>query len=103
MKEKPSIFEWVAFWLFVALEIIILVLRIISPTAISNQTENVLYSAFEIILSLYIGYFIQRVDSMKQFEDRLKQYGFSAYRRIMDIRKSIDRSCQPPQFSTKHK
>lgn len=92
MKEKPSVFEWVAFWVFVVLEIVIFVMRIIRPTTEINQAENVLYSAFEIVFSLYIGYFIQRIDSMKQFQERLKQYGFSAYRRIMDIRKSVDRS-----------
>jgi hypothetical protein len=92
MKEKPSIFEWVAFWVFVVLEIVLFVMRIMRPTIEINQTENVLYSTFEIVFSLYIGYFIQRIDTMRQFQERLKQYGFSAYRRIMDIRKSIDRS-----------
>ena len=92
MKEKPSIFEWVAFGVFVVFEIVLFVMRIIRPTAETNETENVLYSTFEIVFSLYIGYFIQRIDSMRQFQGRLKQYGFSAYRRIMDIRKSVDRS-----------
>lgn len=92
MKEKPSIFEWVVFWIFIAVEIAIFVSRIIRPVAEIDQAENILYSTFEIIFSLYIGYFIQRLDSMRRFQESLKDYGLSAYRRIMDIRKSVDRT-----------
>jgi hypothetical protein len=92
MRNKPSVFEWVTFGVFVLLEVVLVILRIISPIAESNQAERVLFSTFEIIFSLYIGYFIQRIDSARQFQESLKQYGLSAYRRIIDIRKSIDRT-----------
>ncbi len=92
MKEKPSLFEWVAFGVFIILEIVIFGMRIIRPATEMNQAENVLYSTFEIVFSLYIGYFIQRIDSIRQFQVSLKNYGLSAYRRIMDIRKSVDRT-----------
>ena len=58
MKEKPSIFEWVAFWLFLVFEVVIFLLRILSPATQLSQLENVLFSTFEIVFSLYIGYFI---------------------------------------------
>jgi len=92
MKEKPSIFEWLILFVFVVLEIVIFWLRIVTPPSELNQLDNVLYSSFEVIFSLYIGYFLQRIDSVRQFQESLKRYGLSAYRRIMDIRKSVDRS-----------
>jgi hypothetical protein len=92
VKDKPRIFEWVAFVVFILLEIGLFTLGILHPSTREDQTQNILYNTFEIAFSLYIGYFIQRLDSIRQFRESLKQYALSAYRRIMDIRKSIDRT-----------
>lgn len=92
MKNKPGIFEWITFLIFIILEVVLVILRLVSPASETSQAENVLFSTFEIVFSLYIGYFIQKIDSAKQFQESLKQYGLSAYRRIMDIRKSVDRT-----------
>lgn len=92
MKDKPSIFEWIVFFLFILLEISIFSMRILGMNSETTQIETILYGTFEIIFSLYIGYFVQRLDSARQFQESLKRYGLSAYRRIMDISKSIDRT-----------
>jgi hypothetical protein len=77
MKDKPSVFEWIVFVIFIVFEIVLVILRFVSPVSGTSQAASVLFSTFEIVFSLYIGYFIQRIDSTKQFQESLKQYGLS--------------------------
>ena len=91
MEEKPSKYEWVILIIFVVSAILIFMYRVNIPASDVSQLTTVLLSTFEILFSLYVGYFLQRLDSAKQSRENLKKYGFLAYRRIMDIKKSIDR------------
>jgi hypothetical protein len=91
MEEKPNKFEWTILIIFIISALGIIYYRINTPASEVNQLTTVLLSTFEVLLSLYIGYFLQRLDSIKRSRESLKKYGFLAYRRIMDIRKSISR------------
>jgi hypothetical protein len=91
MEEHPNKFEWTLLIIFVMSAIGIFYFRVITPISEINQLATVLLSVFEILLALYIGYFLQRLDSIRQSRESLKKYGFLAYRRITDIKRSINR------------
>ncbi|MDP1547657.1 MAG: hypothetical protein Q8L87_16740 [Anaerolineales bacterium] len=91
MEEKTNKFEWTILIIFIISALGIIYYRINTPASEVNQLTTVLLSTFEVLLSLYVGYFLQRLDSIKRSRESLKKYGFLAYRRIMDIKKSINR------------
>lgn len=56
-----------------------------------SSVESGLFSTIEFALSIGFGWFIQGIESEKKFKDSLKDYAFSAHRRISDINKAMNR------------
>jgi hypothetical protein len=56
-----------------------------------TDREKGIFSAVEFILAIGIGWQSQRIASREEFQKSLKQFAFSAYRRINDIYKSVIR------------
>jgi len=56
-----------------------------------TQREQTLLSGFQFFFALVIGFLLQRIYSREVFRNNLREYAFSAYRRISDINKSVIR------------
>lgn len=57
-----------------------------------RTTENFfVLQGSQFLASILLGYFLQRIQSREEFQNDLKKYALSAYRRIIDIGKIIDR------------
>jgi hypothetical protein len=88
MKSKTPITDYIFLVIFGLGAIAVFVVQLNSSTP-PTQREAILYSFFEIGLSLGFGWILQRIDSRKQFQENLKQFAWSAHRRITDIEKSV--------------
>jgi hypothetical protein len=95
MKKKLSniSFDTDTFFiiLFAVLAVVVFWVRYNEPAPFSD-TSNTLFSFFEIVFSIGLGWFLQRKESTKQYEENLKKYALSAYRRISDIGRSVKRA-----------
>jgi hypothetical protein len=56
-----------------------------------NARETALFSILEFLLTLGFGWFSTRAISRNEFENSLKQFAVSAYRRIADIERMLTR------------
>jgi hypothetical protein len=56
-----------------------------------SQQTNSLFRALEFIFSLGIGWCLQRISSREEFQESLHKFAFSAYRRIKDIDRSVNK------------
>ena len=93
MKPKPFLGRNLA-------DIGILILLVIAASAVfvgeivsvrSGPLDSTLFKALEFGLSIAIGWVSQRIAAREEFQRSLRQYALSAYRRISDIRKSVNR------------
>ncbi len=91
MKDKTSSTEYIFLVLFGLGAIAVFAAEIVFSNPEPNPRETTLYNALELGLSLGFGWILQRIDARKQFQESLKQFAISAYRRITDIEKSVNR------------
>ncbi len=56
-----------------------------------SAIESGLFSSIEFALSIGFGWIMQGIESEKKFKDSIRDYAFSAYRRITDINKAMNR------------
>lgn len=91
MDKKGSIKTTIFLLISVFFAAVIYLTRMFIPVSSKNQLTETLFSAFEIVASIAIGYFIQQNASKKEFQDSLKKMALSAYRRITDIEKALFR------------
>ena len=57
----------------------------------ATSREETLFRALEFFIALILGWFLQRIASREEFLRSLRDYAISAYRRISDIQKSVER------------
>ena len=92
MDEKLGIFEKILFGVSIIFEVVTIWFRLTMPVSEISQLNTFLIGFFDFLFSVYIGYFVQKVDAVRRYRENLKRYGLLAYRRIMDIQKSIERT-----------
>jgi hypothetical protein len=92
MKNKAKItnVDYIALGILGISTIVVFYLEITSPNAIT-QRETALFNTLEFILAVAFGWVLQRIDARRQFQENLKGFALSAYRRIIDIEKSVSR------------
>ncbi len=91
MKNKENITNYIFLFIFSIGIMLIYFVQLIYPDPQPNPREEILYNGFEVFFSIGIGWVLQRISSRKEFQDSLKQFALSAYRRISDIEKSVNR------------
>lgn len=57
----------------------------------ATKREESLFRALEFFIALILGWLLQRIASREEFIRSLRDYAISAYRRISDIQKSVER------------
>ena len=60
-------------------------------TAGTTPREASLFRALEFIAAIVLGWLLQRIAAREEFSKSLREYAISAYRRISDIQKSVER------------
>ena len=90
--NNPTFVDYISLGVLIILATTVFIVRIFIPDVVNSALVNTLFSFFEITFSLLIGFLLQRIDSEKRFYKDLKKYGLSAYRRITDISKSLERA-----------
>jgi hypothetical protein len=73
------------------LAIAIFVLQVFSLSQKTTRIETALFSTLEFLLTIGFTWFSTRAISRGEFEDSLKRFAISAYRRIADIERMIKR------------
>lgn len=91
MKNKENITNYIFLFIFALGIMLIYLVQLKYPDPQPNPREEILYNAFEAFFSIGIGWVLQRISSRKEFQESLKQFALSAYRRISDIEKSVNR------------
>lgn len=91
MKDKLNAMDFVFLAIFGLGSVVVFGVELIFPAPLPSQRETVLYNVLEFGLSLGLGWVLQRIDAKKQFQESLKKFALSAYRRITDIQKSVNR------------
>lgn len=89
---KASFIDYLSLIILILLALAVFLVRIFIPDLDKTPLVDTLFSFFEITFSILIGFILQRLDSTKKFQENLRSYGLSAYRRISDISKSLARA-----------
>lgn len=65
----------------------------VAEVSIPNPSarEVSLFGALEFIVAIIVGWLVQRIAAREEFSKSLRGYAISAYRRISDIQKSVER------------
>jgi hypothetical protein len=84
-------FEWIAAIVLGLLAALCFYLQISSPPATTTQRELALINALQFLLTTGFTWFSTRAVSRFEFEQSLKRFAISAYRRVADIERMIHR------------
>jgi hypothetical protein len=89
MKNKTNNTDYLFLALFGIAGILIYGVQLIFPDPQPSTRETTLYTVLELIISISFGWILQRIDARRQYQESLRQFALSAYRRISDIEKSV--------------
>lgn len=92
MKEnKSKNFDWTLIGFLIIISIGLLWLEFNTNTNPLHPQTIFIIRALQLIASIAVGFFIQRIQSKEEFQADLKNFALSAYRRIVDIEKIANR------------
>src|SRR5258706_827441 len=83
--------DYIALFLLILLAVGVFVWELLSPPSETTQREEILFKAFELLFSASIGWVLQRIQSRDDFRKNIKQFAISAYRRIIDRERAVQR------------
>jgi len=89
MKNKTNNTDYLILALFGIAGILVYGVQLVFPNPQPNPRETTLYTVLQLIISISFGWILQRIDSRRQYQQSLRQFALSAYRRISDIEKSV--------------
>jgi uncharacterized membrane protein YciS (DUF1049 family) len=90
-ETQGRVFEIIAAIVLAALAIGCFITQLLTLNAQTSKTETALFNLLEFLLTVGFSWFGSRAVSRSLFEKELKRFAISAYRRISDIHKMINR------------
>lgn len=91
MKVNPRLSELIFLAVLIISAVVIFYLQFQIPANETTDRERFLFNGIEFGFSLGIGFYLQKIESRRQYLSELKRFAISAYRRITDIGKIVNR------------
>jgi uncharacterized membrane protein YfbV (UPF0208 family) len=89
--RKKIIFEVVVAIIMAALAILCFVIQIYTYSSKTSTLETALFNLLQFLLTVGFSWYGSRAISRTEFENSLKKFALSAYRRVCDIDKMLER------------
>lgn len=90
-KSTRKLFPIVATVLLGTLTVFSFVLQILTTNPSTTQLDAALFNIIQFTLSIGFGWVLTRMVTKEEYEDSMKHFAISAYRRIADIEKMVNR------------
>jgi len=90
-RDVRSAIDLIAAVLLGLLTLAVVIAEIAYSGLATTKQETALYSALELLLGMAFSLFLARIVTKREFEESLKRFGFSAYRRARDIERIVGR------------